>query len=118
MSKVLKQSELIKRIRRMLLYHIVAAIDSRETQTYGQRQAEIIDVVALVKSSDFLPRFILIPVDGDKLVSLPLSEITWQSIKRDASDLFEAMDNLINYEGTAGKLATRGDVYNILACKL
>jgi hypothetical protein len=118
MSKVLKQSKLVKRIKAMLLYHIVAAINSRETQTYAQRQAEIIEVAALVKSSEFLPRFILIPVDGDKLVSMPVTEVTWQNIKRDASDLFEAVDNLINYEGTAGKLAPRGDVYNILACKL
>jgi hypothetical protein len=95
---------------------IVAAIASRCSQTFNEREAEVVKVANNVKDSDFLPRFIIIPLDGDRLVTLPISQVTWDSIRRDAAGLYEALES--DYEAMVGSLPYHEDIFNIFACEL
>jgi hypothetical protein len=71
----------------------------------------------MVRDYDFLPRFILVPIE-DYLVSVPISQYTWQSIKRDAYDLHDNVSNLIEYQRSGDRLYGRADAYNIPAALL
>jgi hypothetical protein len=101
-----------------LLRGILTALNSRSNyQTYLVRENEILEASALVKHYNFLPRFILIPVDG-LLVSLPISEYTWESIKRDALDLNDDISHVIEYKRDGNRLHGCVDAFNIPAALL
>jgi hypothetical protein len=100
------------------LKQVLAALNGRQNyQTYGQREWEILEACALVKHEDFLPRFILVPVGG-LLVSIPISRVTWESIRRDASDWYEDLSNLIEYRTDGTRLNGCADAFNIPAALL
>jgi hypothetical protein len=99
----------------MLLKHVLAAINSRETQTYSEREFEIIKATGMVMDYDFLPRFILIPIEG-RLVALPITGPTWQSIRKDAGDLHDEITDL--HANAVRELKYRADAFNLLAAFL
>jgi hypothetical protein len=97
---------------------ILSALNERSKyQTYIVREWEIMEASAMVKNYDFLPRFIIVPVE-DYLVSIPVSEYTWQSIKRDAHDLHDNVSHLIEYCRDGNRLYRREDAFNIPAALL
>jgi hypothetical protein len=100
----------------MLYKHVIAAINSRETQTYSERELEIIKVTGMVMDYDFLPRFILIPIEG-RLVALPITRTTWESIRKDAGDLHDEITDLQD-ANAARELQYRADAFNLLAAFL
>lgn len=100
----------------MLFKHVIAAINSRETQTYSEREFEILKVAGMIMDYDFLPCFILIPIEG-RLVALPITRSTWESVKKDAGDLHTEITDLID-ANSARELQYRADAFNILAAFL
>jgi hypothetical protein len=100
----------------MLYKHVLAAINSRETQTYSEREFEIIKVTGVVMEYDFLPRFILIPIEG-RLVALPITRPTWESIRKDAGDLHDEIKDLQD-ANAAREFKYRADAFNLLAALL
>jgi hypothetical protein len=100
----------------MLFKHVIAAINSRETQTYSEREFEVLKVAGMIMDYDFLPRFILLPIEG-RLVSLPITRTTWESIRKDAGDLHDEITDLQD-ANAARELKYRADAFNLLAAFL
>jgi hypothetical protein len=100
----------------MLFKHVIAAINSRETQTYSEREFEILKVAGMIMDYDFLPRFILLPIEG-RLVALPITRTTWESIRKDAGDLHDEITDLQD-ANAARELQYRADAFNLLAAFL
>jgi hypothetical protein len=100
----------------MLFKHVIAAINSRETQTYSEREFEILKAAGMVMDYDFLPRFILIPIEG-RLVSMPITRTTWENIRKDAGDLHDEITDLQD-ANAARELKYRADAFNLLAALL
>jgi hypothetical protein len=100
----------------MLYKHVFASLNSRETQTYSEREFEIMKVTGMVMDYEFLPRFILLPIEG-RLVSLPITRTTWESIRKDAGDLHDEITDLQDANASR-ELQYRADAFNLLAAFL
>jgi hypothetical protein len=91
-----------------LLAHVAAAIYSRGDQTYEQRRCEIIKVAEEVMEG-YTPSFVMVPLNG-RVITLPISQSAWESLKKDAEDLYIAI--------RGAEEIYKDSVYNIYACDL